>query len=508
MIDPVILSFSGEELREFRYFLKRRNAPTQQREDLKLITLIRNGSVSESSRNVNAYHQTRKRLKKHLEQFLPLQNLKADPTSSIYNLVETSRYLFRKNLYKQAWSYAQKAEKLAIETEEYRMLDLIYHTQIGYISAISVANIEAPDVRDLVDKRDRNFSLAKTDSDANAAYALLLHEIRELFSTGLYADLSARQTDMDALVNNILSRYGLNEHIYTQPRIYCKIVNIVCRALREKKDYVNLKHYSMNNYYRMKKRKLLDKIPPDFLMELLRSIYQAAIRTRNYKLCDKFQQLYHEQVKQFKTEHDKYLYYDFRSGIMAADMHMCTGRLDEARAHLLGLDKKYASNDRSAIIYFLLRINLFALHFKYNEYSKCSTLFNGIIQKYEKKILKEEGLGLEMLLFTELFGIITYYQLDETEYAWYLLKRVKRRYAEILSDPASERENQFIRILSKIIKEPGYLKSAKFFRDHDHFAAMKQYVPGDKEYISMNAWLSSLRTGKSYYDCFLESVKA
>src|SRR4051812_39244864 len=119
--DEMILSFTNQEVREFKYFVAAGN-DAGEREDLKMVELIRrkNGSVL---KNVNAHHQTRKRLKKQLEQFTVLENLRHDQFSKIYSMMETAKYMFRKNLHPQAWEYLLKAEELAIKAEEYRLLD-------------------------------------------------------------------------------------------------------------------------------------------------------------------------------------------------------------------------------------------------------------------------------------------------------------------------------------------------------------------------------------------------
>ncbi len=67
LIEEMILSFTREELREFKYFLKGRANMVQEREDVRLVDAIRK-KIPSSSQSSNAYHQTRKRLKRQLEE--------------------------------------------------------------------------------------------------------------------------------------------------------------------------------------------------------------------------------------------------------------------------------------------------------------------------------------------------------------------------------------------------------------------------------------------------------
>jgi hypothetical protein len=499
IVEKIVLSFTREELRELKYFLEGRENIVEERTDILLVEKIRKNKTTVTT-NANAYHQTRKRLKKQLGLYIQNNNVGYNNVSQIINEVEVARFLFRKGLYKEGWHYLQKAERSALEAEEYTLLGFIYDTQVYY--ALDNWPMRTPSllIPELLDKKEQNSRLIISDSDANSAYLLILFEISEMFNKKVYGDI-------DAIINNVLKKYDLEDKIYDSPKIYVKVVNIVCRAFREKKDYQSLKRYSISSFQVMKKKKMLDKIPPDFLMDLLRSIYQSSTRTKDFKTAEKFQDIYNVQKERFLLQHDKYIYFDFRSQIMMADLFLFNNNMKEVRSILLKLNEKYSSENKNIIIYFLLRVNLFVLHFIAKEYDACIKIYSDLIQQYGKQVLKTDGLGLELMLFTELCGAIIYYEKDDEEYALYLLNKIKRKYSAIKNKNNLEREISFIQILEKIIKNKSYTSGKKFEEDCEHFMAMKEYIPGDKEYISLNAWLNSKLTKKSYYDCFLESVK-
>lgn len=498
LIEDIICNFTPEEVREFKYFLGGNNNIKSEREDIKLVDAIRNGKTEEYANN-NAYHQTRKRLKKQLELFVQNLNVKQDPVSEIINLMEVARFFFRKSLHEQAWYYLNQAEYMAREADDYKLLDFIHDTQIGFTSATWAYSAPLVSVPELLHKRDTNLEFAHKDAGANAAFILMLHEIRNLFAKEVYANI-------DDVMEAALAKYKLNDKLLEAPKIYCKIVNMVCRAIREKKDYDNLKKYSLANYELLKRRKMLDKIPAEFVMDLTRSVYMASIRTGDYKRSHQFQQLYDISKEKFKPNPEKYVYFDFRSGIMAADLLMFTGKLKEAEQLFSTLLSKYSYEIKNPIIYFLLRINLLALYFKLGDYKKCTSIYSGLIQKYQKQVLKEEGLGMEMLLFTEIYGVIFYYEVNDREYAYHLLSKIKRKYSAMLKDESLHREALFLKIIERMIK--GNMPAKRLNKEGDHFIRIRKYLKGDKEYISLNAWLESKMTGESYYHCFLNPKEA
>lgn len=500
-VDEIILAFSKQELREFKYFLAKRNTGIQEREDLKLIEHIRSGKNTDI-KNINAHHQTRKRLKRQLEQFALIENLRHDEESHLYAQIEMAKYLFRKNLHKQAWEYLINMERKAVQSEYYRLLDYNYDIQIAYSYNVVLSEPSISHVPDMLQKRNDNLPFAMADSNANAAYALLIYELKKQFAEQLTFDI-------DQLVDEVLSKFNLKDSLFDNDlRIYCKIVNLVCRALREKREYYSLKNYAIGIYKTLKRKRQLEKIAPEFLMDLLDAICVATLRSADYVNCEFFTGLYTQQAKKMLVHSDEYSYYDFIPMIGVNDLCLCTGKIAKAKEIMLNLQKKYARYKESARIYFLLRINLIAVHFSCNEYEKCIKLYNEIQTLHHRKILEEPGFRIELIFFTDIYGIIFHYEDGAHEYALYLLNKVKRKYAVLLRHPDSKREKLFLNILEKMLTSRSYPGSKKIMSDCEECVRIKRFTPGDFEYISMGAWLYAKITGMSYYNCFLGFVVA
>lgn len=499
-VEAIIQSFSKEELREFKYFLTRHDqSKAFAGENLKVLEMIRKNQNGNGS-NARAYTQTKNRLKTHLEHFIEIENIKRNKISQVQNMIEVARFLFARNLNDYAWDYLFKAEQMASAEEEYELLNYIYYIQILYSYNIAVPPPKAFSVPTLLLKREKNLSYARTDGNANAAYAELIHGMRELFSKKLSGNI-------DELVTRILDYYDLNQILFDNIRIYCKIVIIVSRALREKRDYTGMKAYAINAYNLLEEKNMLDKVPLEFMMDLLDAIGVAALRSKDYANTEKYQEIFCIYANRFRQQKNTLSYYDFITYIGDADLYMCTNRLPEARQQLLEVYSKYRDYRDSVRIYFLLRINMIAMHFKCREYKSCISIFHEIMSMNEKKILNERGFRLELILYTELYGAIFYLEQDDAEHAYYLLRKIRKKYAGALRSAESARESLLIRIMEKMINNPDYLSGKQFAKDHKDFVRLKEFVPGDYEYISLNAWLTSKLTGKSYYECFLDSVK-
>jgi hypothetical protein len=497
IVDEIITNFSSYELREFKYFLQRRNNHIHERKDLQMIDRIRSGESAKDS-STNMLHQTRKRLKQQIELFVELENTRCDKVSKLLNIIEMATYLFRKNMYNRAWEYIQKAEQIAIEREEYQVLNFIYVMQMSYLSSTYASPAPSPSAKELLERRDLNVELSKMDMNAYAAYTSLTDQFKKMSSKDIH-------TNIDVVVNDTLKKYNLEDKVYTWPRIYSKIVNVVCKGLTEKDDYVQLKKYALKSYQIMQKKKMIEHVHADFMMELLQSICQASLCTRDYKTCNKFLTSYQERIETFKSRKDKYPYHHFTYFIISSQVFTCNDELDKAKKTLALPDKRYINNKQFIKIYFLYRINLLAVNFKQHNLIECIKIFSDLTRLNEEKISNEIEIGLEMILMTEIYGVIIYYENDDIDYAWYLLNKIKRKYNQQFKQDA-KREQLFIKILGKIINDASYPKSKQFMSDYKQFSQLKEYVAGNKEYISLNAWLNARLTGRKYYDCFLDLV--
>lgn len=495
-IDDIIRSFTRDELRQFKYFISR-NGNSDKKKDLDLIEQIRKNNVQKEPRS-NAQLQIRKRLKTSLTHFALLENLRYDQASEINSLIEMSKYLFRKNMHEHAWNCLFRAEKLAIRNEEYEFLDFIYGIQVSYSSIVYMPGIMEQSIPDIISNRNNNFELAKMHGDANAAYAQLLYKIRE--------HANSPRPDMDHLVAGVLREYNLNDQLYKNPKIYLRITQIVGKSLHENKEFARLKAYVLNSYRIMSEKKMLNKFATDSVMEIIFFICTSAIKTRDFKTCEKFLHLYKQYAETVKMQHDLYLTYTITFTVNIVDLYLCTNRLQDAKDSMLALYKKHSGQNSSAKIYFLLRLNLIAIHFKCEEYRKCIRIYNDTIQQPTDRLLKIGG--LEIVIYTELYGAMIHYENDDADYARDLLKKFRQKYAGRLAKGLMKREFMFVRIMEHLINNPSYINTEAFKKHLARFSALKNYIPGDKEYISLNAWLHSKAQRTSYYACFLQLVTA
>ena len=136
-LEEIIGSMEQEELKEFQAFIQR-HRHKRERKDLRLFQLLTTEQCSPAEilrqldiPNTNAYHTLRKRLYRHLSDFILLKSMDQEVTAAgrVNALLTMSRFLFQKGLAEAGWKLLFRAEKYGLQNELFDLLKSIYLLQ-------------------------------------------------------------------------------------------------------------------------------------------------------------------------------------------------------------------------------------------------------------------------------------------------------------------------------------------------------------------------------------------
>ena len=138
-IKDIVQLLNTVDKKEFRSFINRQRS-RKNRKDLELFDILcETGSYPAKEivkrlykeLNMNAYHAIRKRLLRHLTDFIIVKRIDEDTTSasSIMGLLTLSRFLFDNGNERVGWIYLIKSEQLANNNEQFDLLDNILNIQ-------------------------------------------------------------------------------------------------------------------------------------------------------------------------------------------------------------------------------------------------------------------------------------------------------------------------------------------------------------------------------------------
>ena len=280
-LKTIIDTFSKEDQREFTAFVKRQRK-TKNRKDLELFRILKQNKsykpkdivnlLYPESNNKVAYHALRKRLMRHVTDFVVLKRMEEDSstTSSIMGLISLARYLFDKGRERLAWMFLNKAEKSALEAEMFDLLNTIYNLQIERSQGEF-----ADDLDEVIAKYELNKQKADIDERANIANSVIKQRLERI-------RLGGQEIDFDQNIQDVLNKYNLTEAVTQRPRLLYNLMSIARSAVLVKKDYYDFAPYIIQQYKQLEKNHGFATSQQYYKLGLLYMIAHVLYRSKRF----------------------------------------------------------------------------------------------------------------------------------------------------------------------------------------------------------------------------------
>jgi hypothetical protein len=300
-LETVLTGMKEQEVREFRYFLNRHPQGSGSengmiRRDLVLIDLIRKNPEDEKDQDFalqiygnkdrNAYHQLRNRLRKSLEEFLFFENSRRGNEYEIRKHIEIARYLFQKNAWPQALLSIEKAEKLALEGQNYSELSALYNLLILYSARMPWISL-----RELMDKRKKN----QEKLDQKFHYLFIISEIREMLESG---DKLKSHIDIDYAVSRIMHQHHIQDEDPEHAILWLDIASLVSEVLLNKNLLDILEQYLILKHREFGEKPVYSSAGNGYRLRMLWQIIGLLFLKNRFEILDKYLfELKHEAAK-------------------------------------------------------------------------------------------------------------------------------------------------------------------------------------------------------------------
>ncbi|MBL4654194.1 MAG: hypothetical protein JKY33_00040, partial [Bacteroidia bacterium] len=204
-LKEIVCSLKDEEVKQVKKFIKRKSAK-KDRKDLLLLNILREDTNYTTAEiierlyhggKIDAYHQLRRNLNIHLEDYICQQNLDEDEVMVILKYILIANYFFSTKLIKEAWKYLLMAENKAIEGGHFNLLNHIYYIQIA-----NTYRENSPEILEVIKKREKNFDRANHDALSNIVFNLLRYDL-------IRDDKNLIKYDIEHHIKKYLKEYNL-----------------------------------------------------------------------------------------------------------------------------------------------------------------------------------------------------------------------------------------------------------------------------------------------------------
>jgi hypothetical protein len=489
-LKQIINTFSTDEQKEFASFIQRQKK-LKNRKDLELFKLLSHKQTYKSAQilaklypndtNQVAYHAVRKRLMKHLIDFILL---KSDGKQQATVLGLISFALFDRKLEKLAWELLKKAEKVALAYEQHDLLNAIYNLQINQADSEF-----ADDLTVIIEKYHKNKIYAEEDEKANIANKLIQQKLKEV-------RLQGNELNFKEIVKSVLQAYNLSEVIAKRPSLLYKLMTITRSAVLVSKDFFHFEPYITEQYQFVTEKYGFQAQHAHYELNILYMI--AHVLYRNKKFSQSIGYL--EKMKNIMSgkknlENDFYAKYTL---LLAANYALCkqTHLSIQLVEEALKDKKNYLSQEDSLNAY----LNLSIYYFQEENYKKANQCFIAV-QSSETWLVKK--MGREWVLKKNLIELIAQYELKNYDLSRTKIKNIEKNFADMIAQPLYQNVKAYLYFIKQLLDNPT-IKPEQLFAQTNTLFSFDPIAEEDLQEIRFYAWLKAKLLKKKYQEVLTE----
>ncbi|MBL4592559.1 MAG: hypothetical protein JKX68_01945 [Flavobacteriales bacterium] len=435
----IISILNREESRNLKIFLNRTNA-SGNRKDVALFDFAKklHPNINEDyivnqlydKTDKNSFYRLKNRLQTDINKSLLLLNYNKTEYNSVINLMSLAKLFQQKGSYQIAFKQLKKAEIKAVKNEFFDLLDLIYSDLIR----LSHESVEFNPIEYIEKRKDNHKSLHVLQEIDDVLAALIYRvKISQNFSTHNY--------QFTEILQKTINDYVDSDEVKKSAKLRFKIYHSISRILLQQNDFKSLEEYLQKTYYEFLEEKLFDKSNHETKLQMLTYLANSLFKNDKIKeSLEKAEELYEAMQEHNRLLHDKYLFYYYNSLVIN---YQVTDK-QKAIEVLLEAKTKKAIQQLPMFIVFIY-LNLAVFYFDLKDFVAA--------RKNLAKLKREDSFNSLDAVFRLKINVTelqTFYEIGDIDLFDYQLNIVLKDFKTLLKKKEYQRENLFIKILSKM----------------------------------------------------------
>lgn len=463
------------------------------RKDVKNITLIKAIKTDDINKitalypdlknNKSAYHALRKRLTDITLRFISEEILHhKHEQNDCKKQIELSQYLYQNHIPILAQKMLRKAEKTAINTASYLLLNEIYTIWLQHQRFHHHESLEI-----LTQKLQENQYLIVQDNNLAIAYAHLSARIQQI-------QLQNKTINLTALITDTMSYYNIDLERALTLHSIVKILDIANEYAAIYQDYSLIELFIKKTHQALTTQHTISQ---EQIHDLLQTQYYIAnyyLRIRNYEVSlsylGKMQEIISADAKQYSI-------FQLKHDLLLSLNYFFTGKAIIAQSTLESSIISYKINSVTPDIIHDIYACL-ALITCMQQDNACLKYLSKLTQR---DIYYEEKLGMLWVIKKNLMEIIAYIQFDYIDLAYSRITSFKRRYQLFLKQTGEERVLVYTKLLEQLLQQPQCVHTKKY-QDKVN-TIFNQHAEQDIFNSCFSAWICSQWSKDSPYETLL-----
>ena len=508
-----LLTLASDERRDFGVFIQRQRRKAAGRQDSRLYELLVQvkpltaqqliAKLYPDEPNPVAYYAVRKRLMRHLTDFLLLRQRQLDSTAAatVRGHLTLAQYLFETGIPRLAWNTLRKAEKLGRESEQYESLNAVYNLQIHYAGSPHAVPLD-----EILPRYRLNKKAADEEERANIADSLLRQRLRE-------SRVRGRATvSVDAILQNILAEYDLQEAFARSPSLLSRLMSITRSAMLVRRDFTSFAVFIERCYNLMERRHGFAPAQRGHQLKLLYMLAHALYRSRRF--AESVAYLEKGKAVMATVPGRQFSEFGPRFTFLLAANYAFLHR----NAESIGLLETTLRNAQALSLPddLTVRLQLAFHYFAEGQFAKAN---HTLLSLARTDHWLEQHLGLEWMLNRNLGEMLIQVELDNTELALNRLRAIERTIRDLFpavpADAGTATEAapvggpyhpvlMYLGLVRELLENPNVPRDSHFVTRVTHLPAFISQEREDLQVLSFYAWLHARTLGRPYYEVLLE----
>lgn len=502
ILERIIENLTSDEVRRFK-ILSNRFKADEEKKVLILFDAIRAGNFkdieeevihqlygSSNARAKNNYYRLRNKLMSNLEKSLLFYHFNYKNTIESYSYLQLATLFKERGIYREAYHYLKKAEKVATAYDQFNILEVIYDEMVHLASRDVDVDIQA-----VLSARKENLRKLEIQRSSSEVLGVILQQIRKLnFTRGKQSDSVIEMLEK--------TKSQLEEHadIFNSASGKESIYKAVSTILLKQGAYRDLISYINKTQKEFEEGKLFDR--NNHSTRILMRIWRINSLAKLLELKQVREQLelLLKELKMFsKQNFNEYIVYYYRSKILNETF---LGHLDEASQAVdeAGKCKPIAQNPINQLY---LLISQADLYFNQELYAQA---FDALRQILEHKKFSTLDEGVQFYL--HIFELVNSYEAKNFGYTEDRHKSFKKKFKKMLKDEYYAKAAKFVDLLMRLNTAAIDQKRVNLKSAYKNF--IKEFPEseiGDTTAIMYEVYLRSKVEEKTYFEAFREEVE-
>ena len=445
----IIGQMSKEEIRYFKIYATRMTG-YEGRKDLLLFDTIRKKKEEYDERatmqkiaggNNNSFYRLKNRLASDINDFIALHYFDADKSHGLNRDWALYYVYLSKRQFELAYTFLKKAEKKAVELENFEMLDLIYGHLIRISNEMLLVNPE-----DYIALQKENASRVNLLREMDQALAALSYRLR------ITQNWAKENTTLTKLLEKTLKEFTSDARLAKSLVFQTRLYQAVSQVLLQRHQYKELAEFVSQTYKSFEQKKWFNKENHQLKLQMLTYMANALFRTDKFQQSLEYTEILGQELDAFNQFlRDKFVFFYYNSlalNYMKTDLPAALKAIEQMESEM----KRSKISYYNQFIYLNKAIALYWL-------GKPEAGIRSLVKLSLLDSFKETDSAFRLRI--SVAELIMQFDSGDIQTFNTRLKQLRTSFKELLSTSDFASENELLAIMEEMLAEPSYATDKK-----------------------------------------------